>query len=172
MIGKAHGWVTFSKCKAGFGYHLILGPLPYGFTLYFFILSISHPWTYFSERGCQMERMKKCRVKPECWGTPPITATKARGWGPIISEMHWPKGIAHCNGACFLGVFFSFPWYPEGIMWVAVSWHRHIPCFCKLLKPIISQCTQRAPYNYESSSAERGGPFQFLECSVAVLYSP
>jgi len=23
---KAHGWVTFSKCEARLGYHLILGP--------------------------------------------------------------------------------------------------------------------------------------------------
>jgi hypothetical protein len=58
MIGEAHGWVTFSKCGARFGYHLILGPLLYGFTLYFFILSIRDPWTYFSEHGWHIITMK------------------------------------------------------------------------------------------------------------------
>jgi hypothetical protein len=58
MIGKAYGWVTFSKCGARFGYHLILGPLLYGFTLYFFILSIWDPWTYFSERGWHVITIK------------------------------------------------------------------------------------------------------------------
>jgi hypothetical protein len=42
----------------------------------------------------------------------------------------------------------------------------------KLPKPVLllSQCTQRAPYKHESSSAERRN-FSDLECSGAVLYS-
>jgi hypothetical protein len=42
----------------------------------------------------------------------------------------------------------------------------------KLPKPVLllSQCTQRAAYKHESSSAERRN-FSDLECSGAVLYS-
>jgi hypothetical protein len=49
-----------------------------------------------------------CRVTPDGWGVPEITAPEARGGGPVISGMlwpHWPiisgtprpNGVAQCQ---------------------------------------------------------------------------